>query len=569
MSKPAWAFVIIAVFFTASAAAAQDLPPLSNEYAPGTFPGSSAGLGVSAYPVVTGKPFRALTNSRSVMTMPDGAKRTYESHGILVRDGNGRLLGSAPESPHVPDGPNSDEFTAAGSTVTDPAAKVSFHWDSVSNTVIKAKLLPNQMQPALLNACEAANGASSTGGGYANSRVEQLGPRTIQGIATVGCRATAVIPVWGAAPDTPPNTIVDEWWSSPELRMNLIHTHTESAGNSSLDRLDEIVREEPDPAVFEPPPNYPVQDLDAEREKYEREAVPLIQDGPTPAMLGGPWEVQDPIKGAGTQLGIFLSVTATRDVRAVRGGFVVSGSGKFRPLDVYVYQRVSGKEVGGYYSLAPNDSGAPTGWDGQRLQLKYKGNPRESFQDAFAFDIIFNLPQEIWTGTYTRDGVTNQIRLQRPGAGASGAKSNPLVGLWSLPGTPMGPSTESGGCIQVTQSADGVFAAWYRRSGLPTLGMRGNRGTIDDNSGERWGVTANDGTVTLDEGTYAYTISGTGPIRFVGKLSDDESQLVGKLFSDLLDTPSQQELDAPPTILTRTNGEGCSSKFPAPSNNLE
>src|SRR5580693_513817 len=119
MSKPAWTLVIIATFFTASAAAAQDLPPLSNEYAPGTFPGGGSNL-VSVYPVVIGHPFRALMNSRSVMAMPDGTRRTYESHGILVRDRNGRLLSSAPESPHVPDGPNSDEFTAAGASVTDP-----------------------------------------------------------------------------------------------------------------------------------------------------------------------------------------------------------------------------------------------------------------------------------------------------------------------------------------------------------------------------------------------------------------------------------------------------------------
>ena len=341
MSKPAWPLVIIATFFTASAAMAQELPPLSNEYAPGTLPGSGGVSLVSVYPIVIGHPFRALMNSRSVTTMPDGTKRTHEFHGILVRDGNGRLLSSAPESPHVPDGPNSDEFTAAGSNVTDPISKTSMQWDNVSNSATKMKLLSSQMQPEPLNACEIASGKPSGSRDFTNARVESLGNRTIQRIVTVGCRVTRVVPVRGTPPDTPPNTIVDEWWSSPELRISLIHTHTESSGNSALDRLDEIVREEPDPAIFEPPANYPLHDFDSEREKAEREAVPLIPDGPTPVMLAGPWEAQDPIKGVGTRLGLFLEMRATREVQRVGGAITANGSGKFLLApDLYLSKNV-------------------------------------------------------------------------------------------------------------------------------------------------------------------------------------------------------------------------------------
>jgi hypothetical protein len=582
MSKPAWAFVIIAVFFTASAATAQDLPPLSNEYAPGTFPGSSAGLGVNAYPVVIGHPFRALTNSRSVMMMPEGARRTFESHGILVRDGKGRLMGSSPESPHVPDGPNSETFTAAGASVTDPISKTSVHWDNASNMVTKMKLLPSQMQPALLNACEAANGASSAGSGYANSRVEQLGPRTIQGIATVGCRATTVVPVWGAAPDAPPNTIVDEWWSSPELRMNLIHTHTESAGNSSLDRLDEIVREEPDPAVFEPPANYSVHDLDSEREKAEREAVPLIPDGPTPVMLAGPWEAQDPIKGAGTQLGLFLEMRATREVQRVGGGISANGSGKFRSLNIYIYQRTSGKEqVGGYISLDSGSDSLGTKWDGQRLQIKFKGDPRASFGGEFVLDLTFALPQEVWTGTYTSAAVTNSIRFQRPGAEAA-AKPNPLIGLWALADLQMGRTLASRGCIQIARSADGVYFGWFRRVDGPINGERENgkqsQQYMEEYAGERWEVTVDGPTITLDEGAFMQAVGGNGPQKLTGKLSADGSQIVGAFrlqqfvpLSGTTESASENppEIESPPYTLTKTTGESCSQAIRPGSPNAQ
>nr|HEV7954256.1 hypothetical protein [Candidatus Acidoferrales bacterium] len=565
MSKPAWAFAVIAAFFAANAASAQDLPPLSNEFAPGTFPGSSAGRLVSAYPIVTGHPFRALTNSRSVMTMPDGTKRTHEFHGIVVRDGNGRLSSSAPESPHVPDGPNSDEFTAAGGSVTDPTLKISIQWDSASNTATKMKLLSSQMQPEPLNACEIPSGKPSGSRDFTNARVESLGNRTIQGIATVGCRVTRVVPVRGFPPDTPANTIVDESWSSPELRISLIHTHTESSGNSVLDRLDEIVREEPDPAVFEPPANYSVHDLDSEREKAEREAVPLIPDGPTPVMLAGPWEAQDPIKGAGTQLGLFLEMRATREVQRVGGGISANGSGKFRSLNIYIYQRTSGKEqVGGYISLDSGSDSLGTKWDGQRLQIKFKGEPRASFGGEFVLDLTFALPQEDWTGTYTSAAVTNSIRFQRPGAEAA-AKPNPLIGLWALPDLQMGRTLVSRGCLQVAQSADGVYFGWFRRVDGPVNSEPGNGNRsqqyMDEFAGQRWEVTVDGPKITLDEGAFMQTFGGNGPEKFTGKLSADGSQIVGAWeghsFVALTGTPlraneNSAEIKSPPTPSTFT-----------------
>jgi hypothetical protein len=587
MSKPAWAFVIIAAFFTSGAAAAQDLPPLSNEYAPGVAPGG-ANVTINFFPAVIGHPFRATANSRSVVTKPNGAQETHESHQIVVRDGKGRLLLATKESPKVPQGSAGGySYSPEGAMLTDPVAMVRIEWDSMSKMVMK-RSLPTQMRPQPLNGCEAVpvpgRGQQAGRGGARERQVEQLGERTIQGIATVGCRVTVTVPAQPSVPNSQPNTVIDEWWSSPELRINLIHTRTDSHGNNSLERLDEIVRQEPDPAVFEPPPSYKVYDEDAEREKVELEAVPIIQDGPTPVMLAGPWEVQDPIKGAGTQLGIFLNIAATREVQRIRGGVTPAGSGKFRSLDISIYQRTSGKEHGaGFFSLQYPVVPDTMKWDGQRLQLNFKIDPRRSDKEEFSLDVTFNLPQEVWTGTYTRAGVTNQILLRRPGDGSGSAKSNPLVGLWELPDRQTPQMVIKQGCVQIARSADGTFLAWFQSAGSsPFAGLAGNGNQsqpfIQVAAGRRWGVTVDGTAVTLDEGTYMSGIAGMLPRKFVGKLSADGSQIVGTFgfslmggLSEKAGTAGENSADAktPPVVLTRTTGESCSQVIRPVSPNMQ
>jgi hypothetical protein len=571
MSKPAWTMLVVSILLAAGAVSAQELPPLSNQYAPGVPVGAyGGGMPVSGFPVVTGRPFRANVNSRSIQPFPGGTLKTYEYHGVMARDSQGRIMRESPEAPFdsatIPTG--GFAYSPHGVSVTDPIAKVSIQWQDMSKMVMKMNLLPNQMRAQTLNICEAAAGAARGGRVNPNRRVEDLGEKRIQGLAAVGCRITTIVPASREDPNQEAITVTEESWSSTELGVMLIHIHHDTRGSDLLDRLDDIVREEPDPAIFQPPANYTTHDLEAEREKEEREAVPIAPESPTPAMLAGPWEADDPIAGKGTQFGIFLDISATRNVQRVRGGFVADGSGRFRSLEINVYQRTLGKESGGWFSFGQSGDSTTTKWDGQRLQINFNGDPRTSFKGAMALDLTFSQTQQVWTGTYTRDGATNQVRLQRPGAGQN-AKPHPLVGIWTLPGHQMGQSTESGGCIQVTRSADGTFAAWYRRGGLPMFNVRANQGTLEDNAGQRWGVIINGDSITLDEGRYMYTVSGTGPIKFVGKLSDDGSQLIGRILSELEDKPSQHELDAPPSILARTNGESCSSAFPAPSQNFE
>jgi hypothetical protein len=82
--------------------------------------------------------------------------------------------------------------------------------------------------------------------------VEQLGTRTMEGVAADGTRRTTI---W---PDG--RTDVTETWYSPDLKaMVLSKTSSARSGDSAV-RLINIVRGQSDATLFQPPPDYKMVD---------------------------------------------------------------------------------------------------------------------------------------------------------------------------------------------------------------------------------------------------------------------------------------------------------------------
>ncbi len=233
MSKPAWTLLVASILLAASAANAQELPPLSNQYAPGVPVGAyGGGMPVSGFPVVSGRPFRANVNSRSIQPGPGGTSKTYEYHGVMARDSQGRIMHESPETPFdsgaIPTG--GFAYSPHGVSVTDPVAKVSIQWQDMSKMVMKMNLLPNQMRAQPLNICETASSTARGGRVNPNRHVEDLGEKRIQGLAAVGCRITTSVPASKEDPNQEPITVTEESWSSTELGVMLVHMHRDTRG---------------------------------------------------------------------------------------------------------------------------------------------------------------------------------------------------------------------------------------------------------------------------------------------------------------------------------------------------
>lgn len=82
---------------------------------------------------------------------------------------------------------------------------------------------------------------------------ENLGTQTIEGVSAEGKRETVTIPA-GAIGNERPIEIVSETWFSPELHTMIVRKHSDPRVGETVFRLTDIKRNEPDAALFQPPP---------------------------------------------------------------------------------------------------------------------------------------------------------------------------------------------------------------------------------------------------------------------------------------------------------------------------
>jgi len=554
---------------------AQTLPPLSSKWAPGAVPGGG-GIDVAAVPIVTGEPFTADNDSRLVMLL-NGEKVIHESHSIIARDSSGRVATRTVESPHVafPNG-KSAGFIAAGGTITDPTAGVHLSWSEpmaaiLGKVVMKNRLFPNgpRTRPHPLDACAREGGRTRNLPNGETRQVEELGERTIQNILTRGCRVTIFIPA-GTSHNDQPQTLTDESWSSPELRITLLHVFHSPDGQDRTEQLDNIVLGEPDPTLFEPPPGYTIRDMDAEREQQEREQFTVQPGQPDAEMLAGAWEADDPFAAPPAQMGICLKLLANRRVPFSHGKVTGDGPQKFMSFDIRVYQRAAGEDHQGWFSTTHPRGGAS--WDGQRLRIEFHGVGTSNFiAGDLALDLTFDEQKGVWTGGYTRGSVAKPVRLTRPGA-ASKSKANPFLGGWSESGrfgpSPPAPSTPN--CVYIAQGSDGALVSWRNSNFGPIMDPREGdaNAMFQENDGDALGVQINGDTLTLQEGIDWAGIAGKPPEKFTGKLSPDGTQIVGTWAPHAPESwggppapPDQNRSPAGPvTTFTRMTGQSCWSQ---------
>ena len=235
-------------------------PPLTGQYSPGAQPFGEASA-FNSYSPVTGQPFRAEVNARRIETKPDGTKIIYEYHGIAARDSQGRVFREQIASPQIPDVDGSGAaFNAHGVSVVDPLTKIEMKWSDLNKIAYESTPRQFYMTRQPLDRCEMEQTGVAAARNYPNDknqRSESLGERVIQGILTRGCRVYTVIPAGGNKSSL---TITDESWTSPELRITLLRTRRDPTAEDEIIRLDNIVRSEPDAALFQPPSDYRILD---------------------------------------------------------------------------------------------------------------------------------------------------------------------------------------------------------------------------------------------------------------------------------------------------------------------
>jgi hypothetical protein len=86
---------------------------------------------------------------------------------------------------------------------------------------------------------------------------EKLSARTIEGVLVEGTRYTTTWPV-GAQGNDRPITRTNETWMSPDLKVAILGEMNDPRSGVQTQKLINISRSEPDPSLFQPPPDYTI-----------------------------------------------------------------------------------------------------------------------------------------------------------------------------------------------------------------------------------------------------------------------------------------------------------------------
>jgi hypothetical protein len=485
---------------------------------------------VSVYPATTGQPFHAEVKWRKVKIQPDGKQSVRESRGILARDSEGRVYIEQLPSQDSGGADASHSFRPHTFSISDPVAMTQLQWDDQTNVTLGSKAVlktalrpdPSGAKPPALDACQREKGATRSYPNGESQKIEDLGERTIQGILARGCRVSTFIPA-GAINNSQPLTIADDSWTSYDMRLTLLRLHRDSAkGVHETMELDNIVRSQTDPALFQPPPNYRVRDIEGERREKERSELAVTH----PESFAGLWETRD--TQSGVTDGILL--WASTEVR--------QSTEYLGLLQIKVYHREGEATKEGWFTA---NEGTDTSWDGKRLRLKFQ--PAAAGDVALDLDLVFDPAPQGWSGTFSRAGKAKQVRLQRPGAFVQA--SNRFAGDWFLRVDSSPHVPYSATCIHVAEEGDGTLVVWQ-----DTKSPRIINGPMQNEYGRELDVQ----DVKFDSITMIPASAKWfgNQVTFSGTLSLDGSQIEGRWATN--GQPSQNSV-----VFVKSSGEGFSA----------
>jgi hypothetical protein len=230
--------------------------------------------------VVTGAPFSAEAVTETTQTLVDGNRIVQKTTSKIYRDSQGRER----REESLPGLPEGAIKIPPMIFISDPVAGVSYSLNERAHTAQKMVRPKVKFQTALavasFGAVTAGPGRVVTGdpGGLTiqsrmilpgqpaadGSKEEPLGSDTIEGVTATGTRRTVTIPA-GAIGNQQPIQVVDETWYSPELQLNVMTKHTDPRMGETVYKLTNINRAEPDPALFQVPGDYTIQDAPTPR----------------------------------------------------------------------------------------------------------------------------------------------------------------------------------------------------------------------------------------------------------------------------------------------------------------
>lgn len=229
----------------------------------------SGGFGVVSSAVmggrtITGSPFSATEQRHSLQVLGDGTHIEQTENAQISRDAEGRMrTETTPPGNDVP----------AIVTIQDPVAGANYFLDTVHKTANKLPLPKGMGGVSLPGSVTVSGPILGADAGQivtlkATSRIdkaapaptdEDLGVQNVNGVLAKGTRTTITIPV-GQIGNDRALQVVNERWYSDDLGMIVKSSNSDPRFGTNTYELTNIVRAAPDPALFQIPADYAVNE---------------------------------------------------------------------------------------------------------------------------------------------------------------------------------------------------------------------------------------------------------------------------------------------------------------------
>jgi TonB family protein len=237
--------------------------------------GPIGGPGVGS---VKNAPFSGEMVCEYIQTLADGNRIVHQTNTIIHRDGEGRIRRET--SFKIRDGNSGAYKEHKTIQVSDPFGGQNFTLDPQNRTAHKFAIRPMR-EIAGVTALQAVTVAGipdrtaiAPGNVFgpgpvgpvgrlvvnAETKNESLGSQMIEGVAAEGTRVTYTIPAGSMGNERPIEATYERWYSK-ELHLDVLIKSVDPRSGESTQQMTKINHGEPDPALFEIPPDYTVQEF--------------------------------------------------------------------------------------------------------------------------------------------------------------------------------------------------------------------------------------------------------------------------------------------------------------------
>ncbi len=251
---------------------------------------------------VRGEPYSAVETTETVQTLSDGNRIVNTTSAKVYRDGEGRMRREVSLS-----GAKAGASGRTFITIIDPVAGVNWTLDPSNKTAQKMPappaLLdklpklgentgqiqqrfavriasPAQVGPQIRDDAASLPGPPPLGpnkvfffegfpGKLGDSKHEDLGTESFEGVTAQGSRETSTIPA-GAVGNEKPITISFENWYSPDLQIEMKSIHDDPRAGQTTFTVSNLNRAEPDASLFQVPSDYTIQEPKLPNMEYHR-----------------------------------------------------------------------------------------------------------------------------------------------------------------------------------------------------------------------------------------------------------------------------------------------------------